>query len=75
MPVPRPPLLADARRRVADEASIVDLVALYGWALELRAASASLRSAKHGRRSTAGSRWACRSRATPTVRAASIRSR
>jgi len=36
MPVPRPPLLVDARRRVADEASIVDLVALYGWALELR---------------------------------------
>ncbi|HEY8244913.1 MAG TPA: transglutaminase domain-containing protein [Casimicrobiaceae bacterium] len=36
MPVPRPPLLADARRRVADEASIVALVALYGWAIELR---------------------------------------
>jgi len=36
MPVLRPPLLTDARRRVADEASIVALVALYGWAIELR---------------------------------------
>jgi len=36
MPVPRPPLLDDARRRVADEASIVALVALHGWALEMR---------------------------------------
>jgi hypothetical protein len=36
MPVPRPPLLDDARRRVADEASIVALVALHGWAIEMR---------------------------------------
>src|SRR6186713_506438 len=31
MAVPRPPLLDDARRRVADEASIVALVALERW--------------------------------------------
>ena len=36
MSVPRPPLLADARRRVADEASIIALVALHGWAIDLR---------------------------------------
>jgi transglutaminase-like putative cysteine protease len=36
MPALRPPLLADARRRVVDEASIVALVALYAWAIDLR---------------------------------------
>jgi hypothetical protein len=36
MPVPRPPLLDDASRRVADEASIVALVSLHGWAIEMR---------------------------------------